>query len=65
MTQRRPSMPTPGPAARTLRLGCVAMAALLACGQPLQAQTGAETPAARVRPRRRPATARRSSRGRR
>ena len=45
MTQRRPSMPTRVPAARTLRLGCLTMAALLACGQPLQAQTGAETPA--------------------
>ena len=41
MTQRRPWMPTHGPAARTLRLGLLAMAALLACGQPLQAQTGA------------------------
>jgi general secretion pathway protein D len=38
-------MPTPGPVARTLRLGSVAVAACLACGQPLQAQTGAETPA--------------------
>ena len=53
-------MPTQGPAARTLRLGCLAMAALLACGQPLQAQTGAEAPArARVPPMPRPATARR------
>ncbi|MGL4807228.1 MAG: secretin N-terminal domain-containing protein, partial [Giesbergeria sp.] len=45
MTQRRPSMPTQERAARTLRLGCLAMAAGLACGQPLQAQTGTETPA--------------------
>jgi general secretion pathway protein D len=37
-------MPTQGPAARTLHLGCLAMAALLACAQPLQAQTGTETP---------------------
>ena len=59
MTQRRPSMPTQGRAARTLRLGCLAMAALLACGQPLQAQTGAETPARRALPTPRPATARR------
>jgi len=49
MTERRPSPPTQGPA-RTLRLGCLAMAALLACGQPLQAQTGAQTPSARARP---------------
>ena len=38
-------MPTRVRAARTLRLGCLATAALLACGQPLQAQTGAEPPA--------------------
>ncbi len=45
MTERRPSLPTHPPAARMLRLGCLAMAALLACGQPLQAQTGGESPA--------------------
>ena len=38
-------MPTHSPAARTLRLGSLAIAAMLACGQPLQAQTGAEAPA--------------------
>ncbi len=37
-------MPTQGRTARTLRLGCLAMAAVLACAQPLQAQTGTETP---------------------
>lgn len=41
-------MPTPGPRARTLRLGGLALATLLACEQPLQAQTAAEPPA-RVR----------------
>ncbi|MCU0963762.1 MAG: type II secretion system secretin GspD, partial [Burkholderiaceae bacterium] len=45
MTQRRPSMPTHGPATRPLRLGCLAIATMLACGQSLQAQTGAEAPA--------------------
>jgi general secretion pathway protein D len=43
MTLRRPSMPTRRPTDRALRLGYLALAALLACGQPLQAQT-AETP---------------------
>jgi len=41
-------MPTPGPRARTLRLGGLALATLLAGAQPLQAQTAAE-PGARVR----------------
>jgi len=45
MTQRRPSMPTPGPRIRKLRLGGLALATLLACEQPLQAQTAGETPA--------------------
>jgi general secretion pathway protein D len=38
-------MPTPRPRARTLRLGGLALATLLACEQPLQAQTAAEPPA--------------------
>jgi general secretion pathway protein D len=38
-------MPTPHPRARTLRLGGLALATLLACEQPLQAQTAAEPPA--------------------
>jgi len=45
MTMRRPPLPTQRPAGRLLRLGSLATAALLACGQPLQAQTGAEPPA--------------------
>jgi len=47
MTQRRPTMPTPGPAARPLRLDCLALAVLLACSPQLLAQS-ADTPA-RVR----------------
>ncbi len=43
MTPRRPSTPTPGPAQRALRPGSLALAMLLACAQPMQAQT--ETPA--------------------
>jgi len=45
MTQRRPSTPTQGPAARPLlRLDCLALAALLACCPPLLAQS-ADAPA--------------------
>jgi general secretion pathway protein D len=48
MTQRRPSTRTQDNTLRPLRLDCVVLAALLACGPPLQAQTAAE-PAARPR----------------
>jgi general secretion pathway protein D len=48
MTQGRPTMPTQDAAAQPRRLDCLVLAGMLACGQPLQAQTGVEPPA-RVR----------------
>ena len=42
MTQRQASMPAQAPWPRRLRLKGLVLAALLACGTPLQSQTGAE-----------------------
>jgi general secretion pathway protein D len=49
MTQRRPSKPTQHTATARQHLSCSLLASMLACGQPLQAQTGtAASAAARV-----------------